>query len=113
MSLWNTARALGLKCSVVPIMPESRFYSEEEGPCHLFEGKFYRFGRGRRVTEYDEEDSWGQKLPEWKVTWLNDNGDASAEAKKFREVQMAYMTVSSQILTTCRWIFHRLALTIL
>jgi len=98
MSLWNTARALDLQCRVVPIMPGPDYYDEDEGYCHLFESKFERFGRGRDMGDYGD-DSWGQKLPEWKVTWLNDKGDKSAKAKKFREVQTAYMTVSHHKLT--------------
>jgi len=103
MSLWNTAQALGLECEVVPIMVESRAHDEEEGPyCrdnydespyHLFKPNFQRPTRSRLVTEHDTTDSWGCKLPDHKVTWLNENGDASAGAEEFREAQMAYPTV--------------------
>jgi hypothetical protein len=63
MSLWNTARALDLKCKVVHIMPGSDYHDEDEGYCHLFQSKFERFGCGQDMGDYGE-DSWGQKLPE-------------------------------------------------
>ena len=108
MSLWNTAQALGLKCRVVPIMPGSRYYYDDEGPSHRFASNFHQFIGG---GPYDEEEAWGQNVPENKVTWLNDNGDASAEAKRFREVQLAYMTVGLQAITNLRFTFCDLILT--
>lgn len=102
MSFWNTAQALGLVCRVVPIMPGSRVYEkknpyrsesddedDDDRPYHLFKTKFQPFARSDMVTERDGKDTWGHKLPEEKVTWLNSNGD-------FREVQTAHPTVSPQ-----------------
>jgi hypothetical protein len=101
MSLWNTAQALGLRCKVVPIMRGSRVYEEEDPyrmdnddeeehdkrPYHLFQSKFQPFARGDMVTEDDEKDTWGHKLPENKVTWLKSNDNAWGETKKFGEVR--------------------------
>lgn len=110
MSLWNTAKALGLKCQVVPIMTLPYNY-EHDGDTHLYEPKFHRFNGGSyggfQVGECEE---WGYEMPETKVSWLNSSGQPSkkrskAESKEksekakpdFKEVQMAYLAVSSPI----------------
>lgn len=64
------------------------------------------------MTEHDTKDSWGCKLPDLKVTWLNENGDASAEAEEFREAQTAYPTVKHP-LTKPTWALRKLILTYL
>lgn len=108
MSLWNTAKALGLKCQVVPVMPSpyGGGYNYDD-PTHLYEPKFRTFnGASSGGFELDEcGPGWGYGMPDTKMTWLNGKSDASDKTDKgdekaknktktFKEVQMAYMTVS-------------------
>jgi hypothetical protein len=110
MSLWNTARALGLMNRVVPIMYFDWDWNEDEDSRHQFESKFDVFNGGNQRT-HDEED-WGSWIPGRIVTWLNATSDKPAKSAKgegkpkpkFKEVQAAYMTVSPQLLTAMRTI---------
>lgn len=108
MSLWNTSQALGLKCTVVPIMTSPYSSDYRDGPVYVCEPAFRTFN-GPRLGgfEMDEGISWGREMPESKLTWLNadqkekksdEGGEEQAQKKptpSFKEVQLAYMTVSS------------------
>lgn len=97
MSLWNTAKALDLKCEVVSV-------SEKDGGTHVYGSRFSGFEASDNLYgDWDDErgPSWGTKIPASKVTWLIPGADSSTrnwleQSKKsnFQEVQMAYMTVS-------------------
>jgi hypothetical protein len=103
MSLWNTALALGLKNKVVPIMANDWGWNENNDSRHQYQSNFDVFN-GSNSRIHDEQD-WGAGIPEPMVTWLNATSGTSAKsakgegkpkAKTFKEVQAAYMTVSSQ-----------------
>ena len=110
MSLWNTAKALNLKCGVFPVMRFPYNY-HHDGDTHVYEPKFGKFNGasygGFQLGECGE--SWGYEMPDTKVTWLNTSGEKSKKRSKdepqkeaekakadFKEVQMAYLAVSEQ-----------------
>lgn len=109
MSLWNTAKALGLKCQVVPVMPSPCGGFYEDVPTDLFETKFRAFNEPSSGTFELEQcgPQWGHEMPVAKMTWLNGQSDAPAQsskddpktkerAKTFEEVQMAVSLQVSQ-----------------
>lgn len=75
---------------------------DEDEQTLVIEDKFLRFnasGRGDfEVDEYEwgETTSWGYEMPQGKVTWL---GPARP---RLEEAQLAYVTVSRRMLSTCR-----------
>jgi hypothetical protein len=79
---------------------------QDDRPYHLFQSKFPPFARGGMMTEHDEKDTWGHKLPEHQMKWLNSSGD-------FREIPTAYPTVSSHTVMFHVWVFRRFKLTFL
>lgn len=97
MSLWNTAKALDLKCEVISV-------SEKDEGSRVYGSKFRGFeALDNLYGDWDDErgPSWGTKIPASKVTWLIPGADSSTrnwldQSKKtdLREAQMAYMTVS-------------------
>ena len=113
MSLYETARVLGLECELAPV----KSYNDVEGDVRLFHRTFHRF----EVDDSDPQDDdrnrisgWGRILADRKIMWLNQEPgsrvhpwglhqlteEQRAEEKKrnatdTKEVQMAYMTVSS------------------
>jgi hypothetical protein len=103
MSLWSTARALGLKTKVVPIMVNDWGWNEDDDSRHQYQSNFDVFNGSNSRT--DDEQDWGAGIPEPMVTWLNATSSTSAKsakgegkpkAKTFKEVQAAYITVSPQ-----------------
>lgn len=114
MSLWNTAQALGLKCLAVPIMTIS---SWRGNGLRVAEPTFRTFNgpsSGDFSLDVNGPD-WGQKMPESKITWLNDaSEDAGGEDKSkgkgegtkkdkssLEEVQLAYLSVSHHLDHPC------------
>lgn len=107
MSLYETARALGLQCLLGPVITAD--FSWEEMSNHHVASKFYGFNEGDNGSgNLDPEggEGFGVELQEGKVTWINPTpkkakrgaqtgqaADAEANSKQFKEAQMAYMTV--------------------
>ena len=104
MVLYEIVQSLGLKCLLVPIITLNYGGYYDDGPCHLFQSTFYGLngGRGRGSAELDEFECWGHEMPNGKVTWLNPdikakkgtNEEKQQSEQRFKEVQLAYMTVS-------------------
>lgn len=86
MSLYETARALGLMCMVVSVMTLGGYY--DEGPRHLVRNNSYGFNEGQshNGAMIDEsEPGWGAEMPESKVTWLNPPTEADNDDKQTKK----------------------------
>lgn len=94
MAIFETFRALGLQCKVVPVMKNkygwSRLYEGRTTGVHLAAGKFMPFNKCDNGSEnLDEGHGFGREIPSGKVTWLNRSEDSGG-----LQAQMAYMAVS-------------------
>lgn len=110
MSLYETARALGLQIRLGPVVAsvEGNYVGEESK--NLFSDKFFALNEGDNYSgnltlDSEVEAGFGRELPEGKITWINPfletyQGYGRAQnvvgkgAEKYKEAQMAYLTVS-------------------
>ena len=87
MSLYETAIALGLRCQVVPVIPDGGYSYNYDGKVDIYEpGNF-----GPLVTGeiYDGDgDRWGRPMPSGRYTWVN------RRKKDLEDAQAAYVVVS-------------------
>ncbi|KAK5170395.1 uncharacterized protein LTR77_004982 [Saxophila tyrrhenica] len=102
MSVYNTARALGLKCEVVATMSHDFDY-DEDGPSQFVDRTFPGFKQDGSGSAVIGGKKFGYKDINGLVTWLNPERDGKRKKVKegeeakpkqqlFREVQTAYMT---------------------
>ncbi|KAK4506478.1 hypothetical protein PRZ48_000210 [Zasmidium cellare] len=104
MSLYETARALGLWCKLGPIITTDWGYDDESS--HRFDDEFSGFNDCDSFGgNLDPEGGagFGYSLPEGMVTWVNPfpkkkgkGPVAETEAEKLKEAQMAYMTYGNE-----------------
>lgn len=94
MSVFETMRALGLQCRLVPVVISVNGEELTTGYfCQLNEG-FQDNGGYLGPGPYDDDDDdegWGSVMPERKITWLND------DPQQGNELQVARPTVRSSL----------------
>lgn len=87
MSLYETAIALGLRCQVVPVIPNGGYSYGEDGQVDIYEpGNFGPLVTGQ-IYE-GEGNTWGRPMPTVRYTWVN------RRKKDMDDAQAAYVAVS-------------------
>jgi hypothetical protein len=87
MSLYETAIALGLRCQVVPVIPDGGYSYEGDGVIDVFEPRNFGPLVTGEIYEGDGE-KWGRPMPAGKYTWVN------PRTRGLKEAQAAYVVVS-------------------
>jgi hypothetical protein len=87
MSLYEAAIALGLRCQVVPVIPDGGYNRNYNGKVDIFEpGNFGPLVAGEIHDDYG--DKWGHPMPSGRYTWVN------RMKKDLEDAQAAYVVVS-------------------
>lgn len=90
MSLYETARALGLECQVVPVIPDKGYSYGYRTRTDVVSEEFSAIKTGE-VYEGSAEECWGSSMTPDKYVWINPPSKALAEA------QLAIVAVSTTL----------------